>query len=772
MMKKVKIKTTRDEIKIKGKDKEKNKIQGTERINNDEDKGAIWGVISKILIYGLAFLLPLFFLPWTSNVLDFNKQILLNVFVFLALLSYLVKVLVSGKLKINSSLINIPVIVLSLVYGLGTIFSLSPSASFWGLPLSVSESFLTFLGFVLFYFLIGNLLVSEKKSNKKVFWFLFTIVASGFLVALFGIFQLFGKFLLPFDFARVNFFNTVGSLTSLSIFLACLLPLVIALIFVSKKITHYLLCFFGFVIFINIFLINFWVSWLVLALGSMILFVFKLASIKRNERDVQFILPMFVLAISLFFIVFKFSIPFIQTPMEVSLNQRAGFDIAKQAVLERPFLGSGPGTFVYEYSKFKPQDVNQTVFWNTKFTQGSSQIFDKLATTGVLGILALLFLFVIFIRQTLRYLKKKSIDLTDNFNWMLAVGIFSSFLAIVFSYFFYPRTFILGLLFWVLLGAFVALESEKLKERELKPAAGLSIGISMTSAFVLIFGLGLCFTEAKNYSAEVSYFNGVKDWREGNLSKSLDEIEKAINSNKGIDIYWRDLSQIYLAKLSRELEGKDLSKEEINFQTQTLIQDTIDSGRQCTDLGPKNATNWQIRGFVYRNLVNLVKGSDEWAIKSYQEASYLDPSNPYICLELGNSYLISQDEKKMIKAKREFEKAVDLKMDYIPARFQLGVLNYNEEKYDKAREQFEAVVGLNPSYSNARYFLGLIYDKQGDKDRAVAQFEKIKELNPDNDEIKKILRNLKAGKKALDGIVTSETKTEKGIPELEEQIEE
>jgi tetratricopeptide (TPR) repeat protein len=61
-------------------------------------------------------------------------------------------------------------------------------------------------------------------------------------------------------------------------------------------------------------------------------------------------------------------------------------------------------------------------------------------------------------------------------------------------------------------------------------------------------------------------------------------------------------------------------------------------------------------------------------------------------------------------------------------------------------------VKLAENYSNAMYFLGLTYDKLGDKQKALEQFQKVSDLNPDNADVKKIVSNLQAGKKALDGL--------------------
>ncbi|MDP3143485.1 MAG: tetratricopeptide repeat protein, partial [Candidatus Omnitrophota bacterium] len=109
---------------------------------------------------------------------------------------------------------------------------------------------------------------------------------------------------------------------------------------------------------------------------------------------------------------------------------------------------------------------------------------------------------------------------------------------------------------------------------------------------------------------------------------------------------------------------------------------------------------------------------------------------------------------KLADAIKRAEELVMLNNVDVGALFQLGFLYYKNSQFDQSKPVFERTVQLSPNYSNARYFLGLIYDRENPKDKSAAleQFEKIAELNPDNNEIKQILVNLKAGKAALLGV--------------------
>jgi len=259
---------------------------------------------AKTIIYLLIFSVPLFFLPWTTNILDFNKQLLLFVLVFVSLLCWFSRSLIFNKIEIKLSFLNFPIIILVLTTALSTIFSLSRYGSFWGWPLIVSSSFLSLLCFVVFYFLIANLF----RKDELPFLF-FTLFLSGFFVCLFFILQFFGKFILPFDFTRVNSFNTIGTINSLTIFLSLLLILILPFFFWVKKFLKIVAVIFGLLFFTVLLLVNSKIAWLVLVAGMIILFSGGIFHFQKISQINFLPLVMVVLIISLFFLSFRFSLP-------------------------------------------------------------------------------------------------------------------------------------------------------------------------------------------------------------------------------------------------------------------------------------------------------------------------------------------------------------------------------------------------------------------------------------------------------------------------------
>ena len=304
--------------------------------------------VSKIALYILIFLMPILFLPWTANVLEFNKQALLIVAVFVASFAWIFRGLISGKINLDLSWIHIPVIVLFLIYLVSTIFSLWPYGSFWGWPQTTSESLLSLLGLLLFYFLLIN--VFEKK---EIFYVLSFFVLSVLLATIYGILQFFGKFLIPIDFTKTNSFSTVGGMNNLGIFTASLLPLVVmALVQSKKKLYRVLFLSALIVLFTFLFLINFQITWWLVIAGAVLLVAF--GTQKRDVFDNRWlVLPMFFLAVALLLSFLRFQVPGIpQAPLEIFLKHKPSFDIVWQALKERPVLGTGPGTFIYNFSKY------------------------------------------------------------------------------------------------------------------------------------------------------------------------------------------------------------------------------------------------------------------------------------------------------------------------------------------------------------------------------------------------------------------------------------
>jgi tetratricopeptide (TPR) repeat protein len=545
--------------------------------------------------------------------------------------------------------------------------------------------------------------------------------------------------------------------------------------------------------------VNYWIPWLALAGGMLVIILFGLMqAMGSKEHYGWMIVPIFMVALSFIFLIFRPTLPTgPNLPIEVGLSQKGGFNIIKNVVINKPILGTGPETFSLNYTQYKPSEVNQTIFWNIKFSKAPSIFYTAISDAGILGGLALLAIVVWFIFTAVKSLMRSGDD--NPLKKFVSIGLFAAWFGLAIGLFLYPQNLVLIFVFWLLISLYFAqnaLFKENIYNIKKNPKVVLISTFSLVIGIVLV--IGFLYLEGIRFVAEVKYKQGI------DLIQVDDDLENGINkllSSATINPYedrtYRVLAQYFLTKINADINVAD-AQQRANLVQMDAVN-AINAATQSTRLFPENYINWLIRGQVYSGLMGLVTGADSWAETTYQKAAELDPSDPYLLTEWGKVYindadLISSDAKTDSTAKAKwnayleqamdkFNQAVGIKPDYATAHFematiysrqgkladaikkleinrqllpqdagtafQLGVLYYRAEKYDQAKSEFIRAIGINSNYSNARYFLGLLYDRENNKQSALDQFEKIAQLNPDNEEIKQIISNLKNGLPAL-----------------------
>lgn len=765
--------------------------------------------VSKGSLYAAVLLLPLWFLPVTQNILVYQKQTLLVVLVFLGLVSWLAKAVNQGEMRLRFSKIYIPVFLLVFGFGLSVLFSRWVSASFWGFPLDLADNFLSFAAFALFSFLVFQVL----EDAKQLFRLLFLLAVSSGVAVLYALLQAYQAYLLPFLFTQAVTFNTLGSTNGVAILAASLLPLTLALAFVSRLLSKWILWVVALVLLLSLMLLNFPAAWITLIAGLLILLAFGMWNMRKRAEFRWVSFPMALLVLAVFFLVFRFSLPFApQTlPLEVSPSQGATLGIAREVLNERPLFGSGPGTFSLSYAQYRPAELNQTVFFGTRFASGASELLDWLATKGIVGLVLLLGLYGTLKVAGARALLRSKEE--SGFSWMLGLGAFASLVAVVVSQLLYPSSFALWFLFWVLVAALAFAAAKTARNFTISSHPFLALGSSFSFLLVLIFGLGLLFVGGQKYAAEAQYLQGLRASAQGDLDGAITKVLSSARLNPAMDLYWRDLSQLYLARVNAVAANQELSQEERQQQTQAAVSNAVAAAQAATGAAPSNVANWNVRGLVYRSLIGI-EGAEGMAAEAYATASELEPNSPFPWTELGRVYVLlaqtlsreegNEDarEQALSTALENLEKALELKSDYAPANyliavvydqqgraeeaieqleetreiapndvglaFQLGVIYWQREELDLAQGELERAVRLQPDYSNARYILGLVHDAKGETELAVEQFAEVQRLNPDNSEIQQILSNLENGLPALEGIEVGSPPIQETPPEIQD----
>lgn len=762
-------------------DKSFNKIENS-------NKNGIWMKIGKLSFYLLIFLLPLFFFPLTIAPVEISKQVLASSLVLISFICYLADSIETRKIIYHKSLLGLAVLVLLVFSAASAVFSQAKSVSIFG-DFIQPDSLLCFAVYGLAFYLAG-IFFKKKDFNKIGVIFLASLV----LTAVFGLLQLLGYFILPYispglKFTEQTGFNSLGSFSSWSIFIAFGLTLIICALASLRLplISRVVLTAISLFIIGELVIVNYSFLWMAIALCMLILTAYCFTVQKKIN------IPLAVMIISLFFTLIGSFLPaVVRTPAEVRPSFSSTFNIAKETIWPKPdqsfaengkniLFGSGPATFSYDYSLYRSNDSNQTDFWQTRFSQGFSFITSFLATGGLLGILAVLFLILSFARQAIKSIENKR----------ALVGSAGALFMIIILAFFPP--FMVQFVFVFLTLGLMAPESSAKEISFLNVSKTKSFLAFIMLTVFIVGSLALFYLIGQKYAAAVYYQKGITAYNQsGDLNKSLVNLNKASELDSGSDQYLRSLSQVLLLDAG-DTAGKikdDVSKaSEGNSRVQNKIALAIQTARRATALNPSDSLNWNNLASVYENIIPLTAGADNFSVENYKKAIQLDPKNPAGYVNLSRVLLAIADynkgkdkdlwQKNIDEAKRSLEKSIELKPDYATSRFmiamvyageekskeaidemektklyapldaeiafQLGVLYYNNSQLDKARAEFERAIGLNGNYSNARYSLGLVYDKLGEKQMAIEQFEQVAKLNPDNEEVKKILENLKEG---------------------------
>jgi len=531
-----------------------------------------------------------------------------------------------------------------------------------------------------------------------------------------------------------------------------------------------------------------------------------------------------LLAFSILMLFIKLPLPAsVAIPLEISPSFRATLNIGQKVFAEEAkniALGSGPGTFGLGWARYKDPSVNQTIFWQVRFNQGFSWVSTLFVTTGVLGVLALLLFLTISLILSLRRIIDSSSDGSS-----FGSGIFLGMVALVLVALLYPANFSLILLLFIFIGLLSYLGGFAKDEhnRFLKIShvtfslrdPWITFASSLISVFFIALSTAVLYLQFEKVRVTLLGQSIIEALGRGGIDEAIAGAEKvAITEDKNFRSFLL-LGQVRIEKL-RSLIQRAAAGEMVEQDFQVQASSAIQNIQQGVLLNPRDPALWETQGSLYELIIPFIQGSEQFAFDSYKKAAELDPANPIYWVSIGRAGVSYADKLQLIAGqaqanqKVELEnmrigvlkqssealaRAISLKADYAPAHFmmtqtalrlgniadairssenakfsapfdigiafQLGLLNYQNGDLARAEEEFLRAVSLNENYSNARYFLGLIYDRRGERARAIEEFERVASLNPDNQEVQRILSNLRGGKSALTSIAPPGTPPEK-----------
>lgn len=375
-------------------------------------------------------------------------------------------------------------------------------------------------------------------------------------------------------------------------------------------------------------------------------------------------------------------------PREIQLSFRDSWKVSISAFRDIPFWGTGPSTYAFNFTNYKPVEFNTGKFWNLRFDSPFNEYFLTLANLGGIGLVALLSVTALFISNAF------AIILRSRFQNEQPANEIKTPLAVAGLIFFILLALHVGTLgLWVvgilILAAFMVTqntgvfsEANRWSSRVFRLSGEETIrvdalpGILLIMMIALVLGAG--FFGGKFVLADYHHRLALNAIAQNQGIVAYNELVAAEKLNPYNDVYRTDLAQTNFALANAIAAAKgpteaspagsltDTDKQNI----QVLLQQSINEGRVATTLSPRSSINWEILGLLYRQIAGVAQNALIFSLDSYGRAIFQDPLNPILRVNVGGVYYAIQSYDMAV---RFFSDAINLKPDYANAYYNLSV---------------------------------------------------------------------------------------------------
>ncbi len=657
-----------------------------------------------------------------TELYDTPKFLVLFGFTAILLLLLTLRFTVTGKVVFVRTPLDIPLILLLTVAVVSTFVSPAPYVSLLGNQMRIHGSLISVITYVLFYFI----LVNNLRNTKEIKWVFNIAVIASQILAVISLITFAGIKILPAPWNHGINFTTTGSAFSTTGILAMLIPFIImSLLSSSKPLFTILNSLFLLITGLTIALTGSWATWIgALVSLALTLFVTNIFRDIKQFSPVKLISLIVPLTLVALVTVLSFVPPMGGTknpiytqaqnfPKEIQLGFINSWKISVSSFRDAPFWGSGPSTYMFDFTNYKPIEFNSSKFWNLRFDSPFNEYLQVLATLGGIGILALLSLTALFISAAYKILQT-----TDNNHKTLAIAgiVFFILLAL------HTSTLPLWIVGIIILASFMKINlpenisksissatdlkdmlfriatnvaSQKSGEETIKVDALPGILLIITASIVIFGG----FFGGKILLADYHHRLALNAVTQNNGIVTYNELVIAEKLNPKNDLYRTDLAQtnfalanaIASAKGPTEASPTGSLTDQDKQNIQVLLQQSINEGRIAVTLSPKSAANWEILAQLYRQIAGVAQNALVFSLDAYGQAIFQDPLNPNLRLSVGGVYYAV---KSYDMAVRFFSDSINLKPDFANGYFNLSVALRDKGDLTNAQAMAEKTLTL------------------------------------------------------------------------------
>jgi tetratricopeptide (TPR) repeat protein len=625
------------------------------------------------ILLAVVLLFPIFFLPITSEFYDFNKQSLLIIAGLASLFLWTLGFVLDKQVRITRSPLGLPLLGVLASFAL-SVFLKSPNKF---------DAFLepgqagTIISLVIIFFTGVNSIHSKKQLDGLITSFVFSLTLLGAVTTLWSTGLM--ESILPASFLKSSLWTPLGNPLGTSIVLTLTIPFVTILLLKNKIEPK--------------------------SSRTMLL----LATLLLNIAGAG------ILAYRLFF-----KAPPANRP--VFLSQSVSWTIAMETLKSSPLFGTGPSTYLTDFTRFRPLSYNLSDTWSVRFASSTNYYLQLLSTVGLFGLISYIFLVTRVFSMFTRSWKTTP---ESSLHAITVAASTTALVALVLQLVIPTNIVYLSSTFFLLIittAAFKQLGSSLVHEANIDIVAASDSGnrspilpwVALVLAAVIVLPSSYFFIRA--YVAETLFQSALNFATANDGKKTYDTLIQAINTFPYRDTYRSVYAQTNLLLANSLAAGKkEITADERKTIT-SLIQQSIREAKIAVALNPSKVTNIETLATIYKSLIPLAKGADVWAVTSYREAIKIDPINPNLRISLGGIFYGAKNYDEAIKI---YQSAVDLKPNLPNAHYNLAIAYKDKGELQKAITSMATVVNLVPKdtadYTKAVAELDDLKKKAGDK---------------------------------------------------------
>lgn len=664
--------------------------------------------VIKYLAFLTIIVTTFFFLDRTSEYFETPKLIALIALTGVLLVLWAIRCVIEGRVTLTKTPLDLPLLLLVITYSVSTFFSFSKSLSVIGSLPRVHGGLASIVLYIILYFVI----VSNIRKTNIVKQITYLIVGSGVILGLLSILSYFNINTLGLDLSKAANFTPTGSSFSTISLLLMALPFPLITILRANKaeldqvekgtFAQEIVRNIGAKTILSIILTIFLTTIVLLSntpskdnllpVGPVVaLVIYLLASLTTPQKNLKknglFIVFPLIVAVLIGIMsmipsgkspLYNYSQNF---PRELQLPFSTSWKVSVSAFRDAPFWGSGPSTYLSDFTLYKPIEFNNNKYWNIRFDSAYNEYLQVLATLGAPGLIALLLITIVFLSLAIRALA------TDQSVLGLSLSLSSIGFFLILAL--HTSSLVVWVIGVIILACFMLIHKVVTKQVHLGIAATEANSTTPTNlkfeglqeillvAVLFLVGAAYFFT-GKFALADYHHRNALKAVATGQGIEVYNELIKARELNPYSDLYRTDLAQtnfalanaIAINKGPTEASPAGSLTDQDRQNIQTLLSQAIAEGQAATTINPNNPLNWEILAAIYRQISGVAQNALAFSLDSYGRAIQKDPLNPALRLNIGGIYYAIKNYDLAI---RFFTDSINLKSDYANGYYNLAV---------------------------------------------------------------------------------------------------